>query len=269
LPAPDAALASDLALIEEAVRKAGGIARQFFGGSYRRWDKGKGNPVTEADLQIDRFLRDRLTGARPDYGWLSEETDDDPSRLGKALVFVVDPIDGTIGFLKGRPQFTVCAGLVCRGESVAGVVFNPLTGECFTAMKDGGARLNGGQIAVSARETIEGCRMLGSRSLFENPLQPPPWPAMQIETRSSLAYRVTLVASGQFDATLALSAKRDWDLAAADIILREAGGRITARDGTPLRYNRAEPVQPSVVCANPVLHARLIERLQRPERLPS
>src|SRR5581483_9659668 len=106
--------------------KAGDIARHFFGGRYRRWDKGKGNPVTEADIQIDAFLRRHLSAARPGYGWLSEETEDDRSRLTAARVFVVDPIDGTIGFLKGRPQFTICAGLVQEGQSVAGVVFNPV-----------------------------------------------------------------------------------------------------------------------------------------------
>ncbi len=273
MPAPDAALAADLALMETAVREAGAIARQYFGGHYRHWDKGKGNPVTEADIRIDRFLHDRLSQARRAYGWLSEETEDDPSRLDRESVFVVDPIDGTIGFLKGRPQFTICAGLVRGGESVAGVVFNPVTGECFTAVTGGGACLNGARIAASTQETVEGCRMLGSKSLFANPgwSRPPnrPWPAMHIETRSSLAYRVALVAAGQFDAVLALSAKRDWDLAAADIILREAGGRITAQDGRPLRYNRAESTQPSVVCANPVLHARLLERLQHLQRAPS
>lgn len=259
--APD----GDLALVENAVRKAGKIACSYYRGEYRRWDKGKGQPVTEADLAVDKFLYDTLTAARPDYGWLSEESADDPARHAAQRTFVVDPIDGTIAFLKERPHFTICVAIVEDGESIAGVVFNPVTEECFAACKGGGATLNGNPISVSATAAVENCRMLASKSLFEHAIwsQPPnrPWPAMAIETRSSIAYRMALVAGGRFDAMLALSAKHDWDLAAADIIVREAGGRATDYLGRPLRYNGAEPIQPSVVCAGPALHAALLERL--------
>ncbi|HEX3808462.1 MAG TPA: 3'(2'),5'-bisphosphate nucleotidase CysQ [Rhizomicrobium sp.] len=266
MPAPEADLVADLALMETTVREAGGIARHFFGHACKTWDKSKGNPVTEADIAIDRMLRAKLTAARPDYGWLSEETDDDLSRLERRDVFVIDPIDGTIGFIKAKPQFTICAGLVRDGAAVAGVVYNPITEECFAAAQGGGATLNGKPIHVSRHEHIEGCRMLGPRSMFEHEAwaQPPntPWPAMTIETRNSVAYRLALVANGAFDATLALSAKRDWDLAAADIIVREAGGCVTAHDGSALRYNRRETIQPTVVCANPALHGALIAKLR-------
>lgn len=265
MPAPEAARAADLALIEEAVREAGKIARSYFGGQYKSWDKGKGQPVTEADLAVDRFLHDALTQARPAFGWLSEETEHDPRRLAAASTFVVDPIDGTVGFLKGRAQFTVCAAIVRDRRPVCGVVFNPVTQECFTASEGGGAYLNGAPISVSTRDAVEGCRMLAGAATFTHPgwTIPPnrPWPQMAVETRSSIAYRMALVAGGGYDAMLALSAKHDWDLAAGDIIVREAGGRVTDHWGEALRYNGAEPIQPSVVCAGPALHALLLDRL--------
>ncbi len=263
MPAPDTA--ADLALLESTVREAGGIARGFFGGDYKRWSKAQGSPVTEADLAVDRFLNERLRAARPTYGWLSEETDDDPARLAADTLFIVDPIDGTVAFLKARPHFTICAAAVHAGRPVAGVVYNPITEECFTARLGHGAFCNGAPIHVSARQDVEGCRMLADKAMFAHPAwrEPPsiPWPPMEIETRSSIAYRMVLVANGAFDAMLALSAKRDWDLAAAEIVLAEAGGIVTTHDGAVLRYNRLDAVQPSVIGAGPALHAKLMERV--------
>lgn len=261
MPAPDA----DLALLEEAVREAGAIARRFYGGTFKKWNKAAGSPVTEADLAVDAFLTEKLCGARPDYGWLSEETEDDAARLKAARVFIVDPIDGTLAFVKNRPHFTICAGIVEDGRPIAGVVYNPITEECFRARAGGGAMLNGLPIHATTRTTVEGCRMLGDKPMFALPgwSEPPniPWPPMEIESRSSIAYRIALVASGQFDAMLALTAKHDWDLAAADIILTEAGGKLTTHDGRILRYNGTEAIQPSVVGAGLALHAELLKRV--------
>jgi len=263
LLAPDTA--ADLTLLESSVREAGDIARKFFGGTYKRWSKDQGSPVTEADLAVDRFLNERLRAARPNYGWLSEETDDDPARLEAESVFIVDPIDGTVAFLKGRPHFTICAAVVRDGRPIAGIVYNPILEECFTAREGAGAFRNGSAIHVGQRAEIEGCRMLGDKQMLAHAAwnTPPnrPWPPMVIETRSSIAYRAALVADASFDAMLALSAKRDWDLAAADIILTEAGGMMTAHDGAIFRYNRSGAIQLSVVAANPNLHAKLLERV--------
>jgi myo-inositol-1(or 4)-monophosphatase len=263
LPGRDGA--ADLALLEESVREAGKIAREYYGGSYKKWDKSKGNPVTEADLAIDKFLREHLIAARPSYGWLSEETEDNTARLTADMVFVVDPIDGTIGFMKGRPQFTICAGIVADGEPIAGAVYNPITDECFTARQGHGALLNGAPVHVSARADLEGCRMLADKAMLTHAAwnSPPnrPWPPMEIETRSSIAYRMVLVASGQFDAMLALSSKRDWDMAAAQIVVTEAGGLVTAHTGARPHYNRESTVQASVVAAGPKLHAQLMARV--------
>jgi len=262
LPAREA----DLALIEEAARDAGVIARRFYRGSYRKWNKEKGQPVTECDLAVDKFLGERLLSARPDYGWLSEETEDDPERRRAKFVFVVDPIDGTVAFLKGRPYFTISVAIVSGERPVVGAVYNPITGESFTAILGGGAKLNGQSIHVSRQVEIEGCRMLGPKATFEHTSWTTapniPWPPMHIETRNSIAYRLALVASGTFDAAMSLSAKHDWDLAAGDLIVQEAGGCVTTHTGATLRYNGSQPLQPSMVAADPALHANLLSRVK-------
>jgi myo-inositol-1(or 4)-monophosphatase len=258
---------SDLALIESAVREAGNIARRFYGHEYRRWSKNRGEPVTEADLAIDKFLRDTLEPARPDFGWLSEETGRDPSRVNTSRMFIVDPIDGTTAFLKVKPHFSISVALCEEGRAIAGVVYNPIAEEFFSAREGDGAKLNGGPIRVSDREILEGCSVLGQKDMFAHPdlAEPPcgPWPPLQIESRSSIAYRMGLVAAGCFDAAIVLSPKHDWDMAAGDVIVREAGGRVTSTDGTPLRFGGASTVQRSMICAGPKLHAVLVERLRR------
>ena len=257
---------TDLDLLVEASIAAGREALKFFRNDVKIWWKNEGSsPVTAADHAANDILHAMLRGARPGYGWLSEETDDDPARLAAENVFIVDPIDGTVAFLKSKPHFTICAAVVRDGRPIAGVVYNPILEECFTAREGAGAFRNGSAIHVGQRAEIEGCRMLGDKQMLAHAAwnTPPnrPWPPMAIETRSSIAYRAALVADNSFDAMLALSAKRDWDLAAADIILTEADGIMTAHDGAVFRYNRSGAIQPSVVAANPILHAKLLERV--------
>jgi myo-inositol-1(or 4)-monophosphatase len=255
----------DRTLVEAAAREAGRLARSYFGGHYKTWDKGKGQPVTDADIAVDRFLHDTLLSARPDYGWLSEETRDDPARRDFRRIFVVDPIDGTVAFIKGRPHFSVAVAVVEDTRPIAAAVYNPVLDECFTAARGEGATLNGAAIHASACAQIEGCRMLGDKAMFAHPgwSAPPntPWPPMHIETRNSIAYRMALVADGRFDAALALSAKCDWDLAAADLIVHEAGGRVTDHRGGLLHYNGVKPLQRTMLCAAPGLHPLLVEKL--------
>ena len=252
---PEEDLERDLTLLESRVRAAGKIALNYFCGTYKRWSKEGGSPVTEADLAIDAFLKAELLQARPDYGWLSEESVDDPARLTRARTFVVDPIDGTVAFMKGRPHFTICAGVVENGRAIAGVVFNPARDECFTASAGRGARLNGEIIRAGQAREIAGMRLLGDRKLFAE------WPPMEIESFSSIAYRVVLVAAARYDAMISLTAKRDWDLAAADVILTEAGGRLAGTDGAPLRYNNAQAIQGATVAAGAELIAPLLAQL--------
>lgn len=259
MPGPE----RDLDLLNSAVREAGKIALKFFGGHYKRWTKDGGSPVTEADLAVDTFLKNTLRSARPDYGWLSEESLDDPARLSAHRVFVVDPIDGTVAFMKGRPHFTICAAVVEDGRPTAGVVFNPAADENFTAQARQGAFLNDAPIHAGQRTEIAGCRLLGNKQAFDG------WPPMHVENFSSIAYRVALVAAGRFDAMVSLTTKRDWDLAAADIILCEAGGRLVGADGTPPTYNGPLALQGATIGAGPGLTGPLLKELAAKNSLKS
>jgi myo-inositol-1(or 4)-monophosphatase len=251
----------DLALIVAAAQEAGRLALQVRDSGLRTQAKADGSPVTNADLAVDGFLNATLLRARPTYGWLSEETNDDGSRFAAQRLFVVDPIDGTTAFLKRRPWFTVCIAVLQDGRPVAGVVHAPERGETYAAAAGRGATLNGAPIRPSGRTQLEGCGMIGDARMFASPLWPTPWPPMQIVQRNSVAYRVALVASGAGDATLALTGKSDWDLAAADLIAREAGAGIGDHLGRPFVYNRPIPRQPSLLCAAPGLYELILQRV--------
>ena len=255
--------AADTRLLVASLRKAGAIARHFYGGTYKSWHKSPGNPVTEADIEIDTFLKKTLLAARPDYGWLSEETADDPIRLTRERVFVVDPIDGTYGFLKHRPHFTIVGTVVEKGRPVSGAIYNPITEEMFEATKSQGARKNAEPIHVSAQTGFDGMRLLAEKKILDPGHWTVPWPlSIHGETRASAAYRLALVAAGEFDAMVALSRKSDWDVAAGDLIVHEAGGLVTTREGETLTYNREKTEHKSIICAGPTLHSRLLARMQ-------
>ncbi len=264
MPVPNAPAvnSADTALLVHHAREAGKIARKFFGGSYKSWDKSRGNPVTEADIAIDTYLRTALLAERPSYGWLSEETEDDSSRLTRARIFVVDPIDGTHGFIRGRPHFTIAAGVVENGRPVAAAIYNPITEEMYEASPQSGARLNGAVIHVSSQDSVAHATILAPRDIGTYPQWRGRFPdSTKLENRASIAYRLGLVAEGRFDAVISLSAKHDWDLAAGDLILHEAGGRVTSQTGALLTYNHPKPLQHGVVCAGPKLHQAILELL--------
>ena len=218
--------------------------------------------MTNADLAADQLLTQRLRQARPAYGWLSEETADDPGRLDCRRLFVVDPIDGTRAFLKGRPWWSVAIAVVEDGLPVAGVVFAPEVGETYAAAAGRGATRNGEAIHASdARELVD-CRMVGDPVVFGHWSWPQPWPAMRVEQRSSTAYRMCLVAAGDFDAAVAPVRKSDWDVAAGDLIAREAGCFVGDHTGEGFRYNRARPSQASLICATPALAPLILPLVQ-------
>jgi myo-inositol-1(or 4)-monophosphatase len=256
----------DLALLEAAVRAAGPVAMRFFEGEVEHWHKSPGDPVSEADHAIDAQLQKHLTTARPDYGWLSEETEDDRRRLDCRRVWVVDPIDGTRAFLRDEPEFTICAGLVEDGRPVAAAVFNPASDELFTAVLGGGALLNGAPIRVTDRGSFEGSRLLNGPRMFQRAGLTPP-PDMEFATVNSIAYRMCLVAGGRYDGCVSLNGKSDWDIAAAELIVTEAGGLVTDTAGNTFIYNRADIHHPSVIAAGAAMHALLqdlVEGLEAP-----
>lgn len=256
LPEPDAAL------LEDAARAAGEIALRHFRAGPTATEKPGGlGPVTAADLEVDRMLRAELTAARPGYGWLSEESEDGPERLEAERVFVVDPIDGTRTFATGGRAWAHSLAVVERGRVVAGVVLLPLLERCYRAAAGGGATLNGRAIAVSARAEIEEATVLASAAQ----LDPRHWrgatPRLERHMRPSLAYRLCLAAEGRFDAMLTFRDCWEWDVAAGDLIAREAGARATTRIGAPTVYNNAVPLVPGLVVAGPALHAGIMGRL--------
>jgi myo-inositol-1(or 4)-monophosphatase len=260
-PDADFLRGEDRALLNATMREAGRIALTFYQTKLKTWMKGGDSIVTEADIAVNDYLRDALTTPRPDYGWLSEETEDDATRLGRRRLWVVDPIDGTRAFAKGKPHFTISVALVEAGRPVIAALFNPATDEFFEAETGQGALLNGAPIAVGHRAEVEGARMAAHGPMFKHPAWPEAWPAMEIIERNSVAYRIALVACNQADAALALNTKNDWDLAAADLILWEAGGKLTSHDGMVLAYNREIPRHRSLLAAGPEMYDALFARV--------
>lgn len=260
---PDlSAYAAILPRIEGIVREAGEIALEFFRHGAKTEAqvtlKDCGSPVTEADLRIDRFLYDHLSELAPDVGWLSEETVDSPDRLSREALFVVDPIDGTRGFMGGDPCFAVCVALVIGDRPVYGIVHAPALAETFVATLGCGATLNGAPIAVSSRQDLTGARLAGPEHLHRVLAGGGLIYARQ-KRLPSLAMRLLRVADGEFDAALARENASDWDIAAADLILHEAGGVLTDLRGRAPSYNRASPKHPELAAGPPGLQAKLIE----------
>ena len=261
-------LSADLDLIRDAAIAAGDRALAMRASGLTTLYKADRSPVTDADLAVDVWLRAHLTAARPGYGWLSEETVDDPARLACEKVFVVDPIDGTRAYIKGAPWWGVSIAIVTAGRPLVGAFRAPDRNETYEAQAGGGARLNGASIRASRTEALEDCRILGDGPLFRHPSWSRPWPPMRVESRNSVAYRLCSVASGEVDAMVALSSKMEWDLAAGDLIAEEAGCVVTDHLGRRLAYNRATPLAPSLLCAGPALHRLILERTE-PIDLPS
>lgn len=253
---------ADLALMTEAAREAGALALKRFRTTQKVWHKSKTHVACETDLEVDALLRARLGGARPDYGWLSEESEDDLSRLDAARVWVVDPIDGTNGYLKGIPEFAISIALVEGGRPIGAVVFNPAKDELFAAEAGAGATLNGAAMAVSATTDSRAARLLASRNEYRSAAWTKRIDAATVQAMSSIAYKLALVAAGRYDATATVWPKSDWDIAAGDLLVREAGGRFTAIDGARLRYNQAETQHADCLASNGALHAALAARLR-------
>jgi myo-inositol-1(or 4)-monophosphatase len=257
----------DLALLEAAARAAAEIALGFAGqpGEVREKPGGHG-PVTEADLAVDRMLRARLLAARPGYGWLSEESEDGPARLAAERVFIVDPIDGTRAFVAGQPAWAHSLAVAEAGRVVAGVVMLPMLGQTYAAVLGAGARLNGAPIRAGTRAALDGARLLATASQLDARFWPGGVPQVERQWRPSLAYRLCLVAEGRADAMLAFRETWEWDVAAGELIAREAGAVVTDAAGAPTIYNRPHPALPGMIAASPAVHAALVARATAPRR---
>lgn len=233
----------DLALLTDAVREAGRRALSFSRGHVRRWTKADGTPVSEADVAVDEALSAALRAARPSYGWVSEEIGGAPS---SARAFVVDPIDGTRAFLAGEDGWTVVAAVVEAGRPRAAAVYRPVRDQLYAAVLGGGATLNGVPLAVSPQAALSGAKVAMPRGLFDEAgfrgagVRRGGW-------ISSLALRLCRVAAGSPDAVVTRSGPHHWDLAAADLVLHEAGGRLTTLSGDAPRYDTARTAHGPVV----------------------
>lgn len=263
MPVSDApSLESDLALLKAALDEAATIAIGHYERGAAVWAKPDSSLVTEADLAVDALLKERLGAARPSYGWLSEETRDDPARLEATKLFIVDPIDGTRAFVKRKPHWTICAAVVDHGRPVAAVVINPLRGERFEAVIGRGARLNGELIEPPGRVELTGARLVGPAEAYRNRHGIEPWPAIDRENFSSLAYRLCNVAAGWRDGAVSLSLSHEWDIAAAQLIVTEAGGFVTELDGMLPAFNKPRPITYGVVAAGQALYPEIYRRVR-------
>ena len=252
---------TDLSLLIDAAKAGSEIAVKHWNADPTVWTKDGGSPVSEADLAVDTFLKDRLTTARPDYGWLSEETEDGPARLGAERVFIVDPIDGTRAYIDGQRAWALSLAVVENGVPVAGVVYLPMLDRLYAASRGKGATLNRDRIEASGRAKPEGATVLAPTRSMDPKWWPGGLPGLERHFRPSLAYRFCLVAEGRFDGMLTLSDAWEWDIAAGALIAEEAGATVTDRNGDALRMNAKRPKAPGILTAPPMLHADLIARL--------
>jgi myo-inositol-1(or 4)-monophosphatase len=254
--------ASDLPLLIDAARLAGRVATSFAGPIAARWDKpGGAGPVTEADLAVNDALLSTLRTARPDYGWLSEESEDNPTRLGRDTVFIVDPIDGTRSFVQGDKTWAISIAVAHLGQITAAAIYLPLRDKLYAAGRGAGSWLNNKGLKVATQPMSAASTVLAARPNFE----PKNWhgdvPPVNRHYRPSLAYRLSLVGEGRFDAMLTLRPSWEWDIAAGALIVTEAGGTITDRTGAELRFNNPHPMLNGVLAAGPALHETLACRL--------
>jgi len=273
LPATEVDLARAAARLAAAVREAGDLALSMFQTPLRNWTKGPtSSPVCEADIAVDNLLRQQLTaeklaGADGAIAWLSEESTDDPARLAAHFVWIVDPIDGTRAYIEGHADWAVSAALIAHGRPLTACLYAPATQEFFAATAGAGATLNGAPIAASQGAGLERMRIAGPKNLLERLAAiAPPFTAMP--RVRSLALRLARVAQGTLDAAIAGGNSHDWDLAAADLLVHQAGGALTPFGGGTVTYNRPVPQHGMLVAAGRDRHATLVELLGD-ERLAS
>ena len=258
---PDAdALSQDARLLGDAVRDGGALAMSFLRRDIRKWTKPDGSQVTEADLAVNDLLADRLRSARPGYGWLSEETPDSSDRLARERLWIVDPIDGTSDFAQGGSDWCIAVALVAHGQPIAAAVYRPVHDEFYVALQGGGASVNGKALAVADDSTLQGATIMGNRKSLAGLM------SAGIDARSRatlpLQLRLSHVAAGRLHGAVSIGQRNDWDLAAGDLLVREAGGRVTDTYGAAYVYNRPQTWQQGLVAAGAKRHAAIMQALR-------
>lgn len=243
---------SELKIAKEAALEAGGLILNYYKADYEIKDKGYHNPVTTADHAADTRLKEILTEARPDYGWLSEETVDSPDRLDKERTWVVDPLDGTKEFIEGVPHFVVSVALVENGNPIIGVLFNPVTKELFTASTGEGAFLDDKPIRCLTKDEVSDMVILNSRSETRRGLWIPFDGAFgELRSIGSVAYKLGLTAAGKADIFASLRPKNEWDICAGNCIINEAGGKLIDLRGNRIIFNQEKTlIEPGLIAGD-------------------
>ncbi len=241
--------------VSAAAREAGQVAMARWRGEFAHWDKVPGEVVCDLDLELDALLIERLGGIDPEAGWLSEETVDSAERLLVPRVWVVDPIDGTRDFVRGRRGWSVSVALVEGGRSIVGVLDAPARDEHWSAAIGEGAKLNGAPIRASTRTTLSGARVPA------DVLPRADSDLVMVEKPNSIALRMAMVARGEADLLAAMRWGHEWDIAAAALIAEEAGATVTDALGRNLRFNSTKGEMFGVLACAPGIHAAAVERL--------
>ncbi|MEM9989686.1 MAG: 3'(2'),5'-bisphosphate nucleotidase CysQ [Pseudomonadota bacterium] len=253
-----------------AIRKTGlRVKERYLARDAKVLEKQDRSPLTEADLEAnDMLYRCLMEGERRHYGWLSEESAEDPKRFDAQRTWIIDPIDGTRSFIEGRPEFTICGALLDGKDLVSSAIYNPITEEFFEATKGGGAFCNGRRLQAAPTQALNDASIIANKAMFMHPGWPRPWPQMRHAYKNSTSYRLALVAAGAFDATLALIRKAEWDTAPGTLIAQEAGAKVTDHLGKAFTFNQVDPVHPSLLCTCPHLYDTFRDRLNHlPEDL--
>lgn len=244
--------------LESIVAQAGKIALGLWpgaGAELESWEKTPGSPVCEADLAVDAFLKRELGALLPSAGWLSEETADDPERLDRDLIWLVDPVDGTRDFIRGRKGWAVSVALISSGRPLIGTLCAPARGEVWHAVAGQGATLNGARIAASTRRDFEGARVPANDLMKQDRM------LTKVEQPNSIALRIAMVADDRADLVATLRWGFEWDIAAAGLIAREAGAAVSDSFGRKLDYNKRDPRAFGVIVSAPDIHTATVEHL--------
>lgn len=252
----------DLELIARAARSAGAIALRHWKADPQVWEKPGLGPVTEADLAVNAHLSDTLRSARTGYGWLSEESPDDSARLNCEHLFIIDPIDGTRAFIAGEKHFAVSIAVAHHGGVTAGAVYLPALDRLYTAEAEGPARMNDQPIHCSTHPGLESANLLMPKGFLAPDHWHPPVPDLKRSFRSSIAYRLCLVAEGAFDGMISSRDAWEWDIAAGALIAARAGAKVSDRHGGPLRFNSAAAKTAGIFAAPPAIHGNILDRLK-------